>query len=236
MVQMENSYQQLLDYLPLSYELFAIDTTFGMTNIVSTGKRGGPPLVLLHGRHSCAPLVLHQFKDLLYSHQTYAVDIPGQPNWSTEIRLSTKSDAYAQWMYEILSRLRLQHAILIGIELGALIAYKSFHFDNQYIAEAYLIAIASSGIRDRWQYYWCEQRPLYNFCRSGKASWLDLYSKHTKQPVDSLSFSYWQKLLPYYLPDLHQPPSISRQAIERIDKPIYHFNDWNAWKTRNKLA
>ncbi|GAB5555081.1 MAG: carboxylesterase [Saprospiraceae bacterium] len=137
--EIKSLYYQKLDSLSMAYELMDIETSFGKTNIVITGTMDRPPLVLLHGLNSCAPLAIEALGELGSKFTIYAIDIIGQPNLSEKFLPKLKKDTYGQWIYEILSRLNLWSAILVGISLGGFIAWKTLTFDQRRISKAFLI-------------------------------------------------------------------------------------------------
>lgn len=140
--EIEALYRRKLDELSLSYELMTIETTQCNTNVVITGTKGKPPLVLLHGHFGAAPFAIETMVGLAPDFRIYALDIPEHPNLSEEFRLSANNESYGEWMYEILSRLRIYNATMVGISLGGFIALKSLLFDEKRISQAYLVVPA----------------------------------------------------------------------------------------------
>lgn len=138
----ENLYHTLLDELSICYEFIKIETSFGDTNIIVTGSSMKPPLILLHGSGSCAPLAMESLTDLLDDFRVFAIDIIGQPNLSEEIRPAMEDASYGQWIFEILTRLKVQDAVLVGIDWGGFISWKALVFDAKRIAKAFLIVPA----------------------------------------------------------------------------------------------
>lgn len=139
-VNIEKLYHQQLENLGVGYEFRLVETSFGNTNIIITGAVDKPPLVLLHGTNSCAPIALEGLLGLKNEFRIYAIDIIGQPNLSAATRLNKKDNTYGQWMYEILSCLNLWQVTLVGSSLGGFISWKTIVFDERRIANIFLIA------------------------------------------------------------------------------------------------
>lgn len=231
---MKTAYQSLLDTLPTSYELLSLETSAGQTNIVRLGPSDGTPLLLLHARHSCAPLILHQYAELLTQFRVYAIDLPGQPNLSAEVRLSVSTDAYGQWMFEILTRLGIWHATLVGVDLGAFVALKSLVFDERRIAAAYLIAPLGVHTEVWWRQYWYLQRPLQRFVRRRQVRHLHQLADVLWKEYDQETLTYWKAVLPGYSPDKNKMPSLAYSATRRIKTPVYCFAGNQDWYFTNR--
>ena len=140
--EVEQLYQNKLDELSITYEYLSIETSFGTTNIIKTGQSGKPPLVLLHGSNGCAPIAIEALIGLLDHFSIYAIDVIGQPNLSAEVRPSMQNNDYGKWMFEILTRLNIWDAILVGISFGGFISWKTLLIDEKRISKAFLIVPA----------------------------------------------------------------------------------------------
>lgn len=221
--KMEEAYQTIVERLPGSSELVSIDTSFGLTNVVRMGITTGPALVLLHARNSCAPLMLRHFLALLPDFRIYAIDLPGHPNLSSEMRLLARTNAYGQWMYEVLSKLGIWHANLVGIDIGAYAVLKSLLFDARRIAAAYLITPLGLHTANRWQHYWQFQRPLQRYIRTPSPLNLRELADQLWQAPDEDMLSFWAAVLPDYTPDSSYLPSLNHQALSKLTTPIYCF-------------
>ena len=105
-------YQDKLDSLDIKYVRKLIPTDFGDTNVVICGDQTRPPLVLVHGSNGNAAIAIEPFTDLLLSHYIYAIDVIGQPNFSSETRPSMKDESYAKWLDQVLASLSLENSII----------------------------------------------------------------------------------------------------------------------------
>ncbi len=132
-------YLQKLDEFLIRYELMRIETTYGDTQVVITGEKKNPALVLLYGLVSGASFAGDTTFNLVNDFRIYAVDVSVHPNLSDEGCLSMNDDSYGKWMYEIMSRLGVRNVFLTGISLGGFVALKTLVFDERKISKAFLI-------------------------------------------------------------------------------------------------
>lgn len=223
--KMEEVYQAYLDRIPTStgIELLSIETSYGHTNVLQMGAPGDPALVILHARNSCAPLAVRHFLSLLPQFRIYAIDLPGQPNLSAEVRLPSQTNAYGQWLHEILSKLGIWYANLVGIELGAYAALKSLTFDARRVAAAYLVTPLGLHATGRWQHYWRQRRPIARFTHNPSPKKLEQLAKRMWQEVDDEMLDFWSIILPDYAPDYDYLSAISSSTLSGLATPIYCF-------------
>lgn len=220
---MEEVYQTYLDRLPAGAELLSIDTSYGRTNVLRIGEVGYPALVLLHARNSCAPLAIRYFLDLLPRFRIYAIDLPGQPNLSAEVRLPPRTNAYGQWMHELLSKLGVWYANLVGIELGAYAVLKSLKFDARRVAAAYLVTPLGLHSASKWQHYWWQQRPFFGIFQSSPTKKIRKLAYSTWEEPDDEVLGFWSEVLPFYRPDNSYLPAMNPDVLSGLTTPIYCF-------------
>ena len=146
-------YRQKLDELPVRYELMIIETTYGNTNIAITGTENKRALVFIHGAETCAPLEFETLKELVNDFKIYAVDLPNLAGRSAEIQPNLQNNSYGKWMFEILSRLGVKHAILLAFGRGGFIALKTLAFDEKRITKTFLVAPAGIVKPSRLRYF-----------------------------------------------------------------------------------
>ena len=210
-------YLQKLDKLPVRYELMRIETSFGDTNIIITGLKENPPLVLLHDYFGCAPMALEALLELTHHSRVYAIDIPGLPNLSEEYRTCLNDASYGQWMYEILSRLALRNAILVGISFGGFVAWKTLIFEETRIAKTFLIVPAGIVARVPLQTF----RKTHPFEKQKEIKTplpllSDLFSEK-----DEFAEAFLSKIFLYYKMDFPIIPLITEEEALRIKTPVY---------------
>lgn len=81
-----------------------------------------PVLVLLHGTSSNSAGWMGYVHEWSRHFTIYAVDLPGQPGLSTDVRPSLSDGAMRRWIISLLDRLELRQLAVCGMSLGGLIA------------------------------------------------------------------------------------------------------------------
>lgn len=215
-------YDSKLEELAISYEMQKIETSFGNTNIILTGPVDAPPLVLLHGSNGCAPVALEAMQGLINDFRIYAIDVVGQPNLSAEVRPDMKGNAYGQWMFEILTRLNIWKAILIGISFGGFISWKTLVFDDKRIKRAFFLMPAGIVNGSAWQLLTKVflQMKLYRWRKKEKYLLRFLNDVFTEK--DSFALQFLSTLFLRYKMDFSPIPLIKEIEAKKIKTPL-HF-------------
>lgn len=219
--EVELLYHNKLDELGIGYEFQKIETSFEDTNIIMTGEEGKPPLVLLHGSNGCAPIAIEALVGLVKDFRIYAIDIVGQPNLSAATRPSMQNDDYGKWMFEILSRLNIWDAILVGISFGGFISWKTLVFDARRISRTFLIVPAGIVNGNPLKAFWKIFLPmkLYKWWKNKKYVHQFLNELFTEN--DEFAFSYLSKVFLHFEMDFSPIPLIKYNEAKKITTPIY---------------
>lgn len=101
---------------------FTIETTFGETFIIESGKKDTPAILLLHGSGSNSAMWIADVKELSENFHVFAIDIIGECGKSSENRPAFKNDNYSNWISEIIEKLSINRLSIIGCSLGGWIA------------------------------------------------------------------------------------------------------------------
>lgn len=213
-------YYKKLQSLNLDFEFLTVETSFGDTNIIITGNANNPPLVLVHGENSCAPIAIEKLKALEEKFRIYAIDILGQPNLSDEVRLNPKTDDYGKWMYEILSRLQIYKAYFVGISLGGFIGLKSFIYNKDRISEVFLIHPAGIVNGNRFEVFVKAYLPSTSFKIQKKTICLKQFMKNTYTNEDAFTLKFLSKLFLTYRTKRLSIPLMTTQEAQIITIPL----------------
>ncbi len=214
-------YYKKLTALHIDYEFLTVETSFGDTNIVITGNKNKPPLVVVHGLNSCAPNAIDTVIDLREDYKVIAIDVLGQPNLSSEVRLNPKTGDYGKWMYEIFSRLNLYNITLVGISFGGFICVKALIYDQKRIAKTFLVTpsgITNSFYLNRFIKLYLPIK-LYQWTK--KYVFLFKYLNRLNTQLDYYTFSYTSKLFLNYKHQSTTYPILTKNEITAITTPIY---------------
>lgn len=214
-------YYNKLDELPINYEFQKIETSFGNTNIILTGEKSNPPLVLIHGSNGCAPIALEAMLGLEKKFRVYAIDVIAQPNLSEGVRPNMKDYSYGEWMFEILTRLNIQDAIMVGISFGGFITWKTLVFDSRRISKAFLIVPAGIVNGNPLKAMWNVFLPmkLYQW-RKNKKYVHQFLNKLFTEP-DEFAQHYLAKVFLDFNMDFSPIPLIKKEEAKKITTPIY---------------
>ncbi len=218
--EIENLYLQKLDALLISYEFLKIETSFCDTNIVLTGRKEGPPLVLLHGSNGCAPVAIEALIGLADYFRIYAIDVVGQPNLSAGCRPSMQDDTYGKWMYEILSRMNIRDAFLVGISFGGFIAWKSLIFDEKRFAKAFFIVPAGIVNGNPLKALWKVFRPMKLYMASKKTKYVQQFLDQLFTEPDRFAFTFLSQVFLHFTMDFSPIPLIKKEEAKRVKTPV----------------
>jgi len=117
-------YDEVLAYWPVPHEMLNIPTRHGNTFVIVSGKELAPPLVLLHGAGTNSAMWAGEVAAYSRLYRVYAVDLLGEPGKSAPNRFSWNGPAYAEWLEDVLDRLKIEKACLLGLSQGAWTAIK----------------------------------------------------------------------------------------------------------------
>lgn len=118
------AYNSLLENWMAPNEKLYINTRYGSTFVIASGKKDAPPLILLHGSAMNSIMWAGDVREYSRDYRVYAVDIPGEPGRSDENQLPFEGPAFAEWLKDVYDALSIRKASLIGISLGAWLSVK----------------------------------------------------------------------------------------------------------------
>jgi pimeloyl-ACP methyl ester carboxylesterase len=118
----KEAYDQTLSEWQVPYEIWHVETRFGMTHVIASGPREADPLVLLHGYGFSSTHWVDNIKALSEKHRVYAVDFPGDLNKSVmTVPIETKQDC-AAWFADVLDGLSIDKTNIMGLSYGGFLA------------------------------------------------------------------------------------------------------------------
>ncbi|MEN6314459.1 MAG: alpha/beta hydrolase [Clostridiaceae bacterium] len=117
-------YDSLLEKWPVPFEKISLKTRHGDTFVIAGGDKSLPPLILLHGSSSNSAMWIGDISEYTKYYRVYAVDLPGEPGKSADIRPDLTTLAYSDWMKDVLEELKIEKASFVGISLGGWLTLK----------------------------------------------------------------------------------------------------------------
>jgi len=118
------SYDRLLNDWGVPYEEHDIQTSYGITHIVTAGSPLQPPLLLLHGTaDNSAMMWIFNAQALSEHFYLIAVDAIGGSGKSEANDAYFKTFDQARWLDELLEQLKLDKVNVAGVSYGAYLAY-----------------------------------------------------------------------------------------------------------------
>jgi pimeloyl-ACP methyl ester carboxylesterase len=115
-------YLTFLKYWPVPNQQIRIATSQGETFVIACGNVDAPPLLLLHGSAGNSIMWIGDVATFAAHFRVYAIDTIGEAGLSAPSRPSLDSDAYAQWLDEVLNSLSVDRVSIVGISFGGWLA------------------------------------------------------------------------------------------------------------------
>jgi pimeloyl-ACP methyl ester carboxylesterase len=115
-------YQAFLKHWPVPSEQIHIPTTHGSTFVVISGPKDAPWLLFLHGGAANSAMWMGDVRAFASAFRVCCVDMIGEPGLSAPARPLLASDAYAEWLDDVLNHLSVRRAPMVGISLGGWLA------------------------------------------------------------------------------------------------------------------
>lgn len=141
-----DAYDQGLREWPVPHDSLYVFTRHGETHVIVAGCEDAPPLIFFHGWNGSAvgtrdeldlPSIVQHFR-------LYAPDTIGQSGRSAPNRPSVQTDAYGEWMVDLLDSLNIKQAYVAGISGGGYLALKLAAFAPDRAIKVF--AISTAGI------------------------------------------------------------------------------------------
>lgn len=216
-------YDQKLDQLHIDFEYLKVDSTFGATNIIATGKASNPPILIIHGSNGCAPIALETYPNLSEKFRVYAIDVLAQPNKSAETRLSMKDDSYGKWINEIIDSLKIKNVTMAGFSFGGLVILKTLEFDESKIKEVYLSAPAYIVNGNPFKALFKIFIPMKRFMKTQKVKYVERFLSEVFTDRDEFAVQYLSKVFLHFKMDFTPVPVINTSRSHSIKTPITLF-------------
>ena len=210
-------YREKLSVWPVPFEEITVETRFGPTFVLACGNEKGTPLILLHGSTSNSTAWISEVEELGRYFRILAVDLPGEPGRSSEIRPEWEGPAFAEWLKDVCNALLLDKVSLMGISQGGWTALK-FAVENPERVSS-LILLATGGVAPVRASFMLRAIPLTFFGRKGA----EMINKITfgQQPIHPEAFRIMNIIMNNYKPRIGPQQIYSDEELNRLDMPVY---------------
>lgn len=119
----DDAYDELLGRWPRPVEAVDVDTSLGRTRVHAAGPPGAPPVLLVPGGGTCAPVWAAVAAGLAGDHRVLAVDVPGDAGRSAAPAAPVRHrEQVADWLQEVLDGVGVGRAVVVGHSYGAWLA------------------------------------------------------------------------------------------------------------------
>lgn len=121
-----DSYNKLLHSWGTEFQEKDIETSYGITHVITVGDHQSPPLLLFHGTaDNSAMMWIYNIKELSKKCYIIAVDAIGGSGKSEPNDEYYKNFNQVTWIDDILDALEIHHTNICGVSYGA---YLSYHY------------------------------------------------------------------------------------------------------------
>lgn len=216
-----NLYFKSLDSLGISYEFITVETSFGETNLIATGNKQKPPLVLVHSLGLCAPFALERIQGLMASNQIYVIDLLGQSTLSEKSIKTLSKLEYSQWFYELSSRLQWNNLCLCGLTSGCSVVLKSVLMNPHRVAKVILLDPRGIFKQSPFRKFIYLSAPLTYFRMMDKTDKIATLFFGNNWSTTALKRNFIKHV--FRNPDivLYPKQPLSDQELKQISLPIY---------------
>lgn len=141
------AYAENLALWPVPYQEQYIETSHGITHVVTAGPVGAPPVVLLHAYAMNATEWFANVEALAKTHRVYAIDVMGDMTQTVQTRPFKKRAETAVWLKELLDTLGIERTVMIGHSYGGWLTLNFALCAPERLEKIVLLAPASTFVK-----------------------------------------------------------------------------------------
>ena len=219
--QLMKLYDEKLESLKINYTEIDIETPYGRTRVVQTGKTEGKPIVMFHGINAGSPITLEAVKNLNKDYCLYVVETVGQATKSEGAIMKIKDDSFAIWANDVLEKLKLTHINIVGISYGAFIVGKLIAHKPENIDKCILVVPSGIVNGNFWESMRKLTWPLIKWKLTKKDKDLDSFIGAFIPPNDPFMHKMLTIMMKGIKLDTRIPKLLKAKDIQHFDKPVY---------------
>ncbi|WP_298895106.1 alpha/beta hydrolase [uncultured Psychroserpens sp.] len=214
-------YDEKLKALQIDYTNIDVNTKFGKTRIVKTGKTNGKKIVIFHGYNAGAPITLEAIKDILDKYCFYVIETIGQATKSEETIINIKDDSFALWANEVLEKLEIQKVNVIGISYGAFIVEKLMVYNPERIDKCVLVVPSGIVNGNIWESTKKLTFPLIRWNITKKEKHLKSFLSAFAHIEDEFLYKMLSLIMKGVKLDTRIPKLLKSKEVENFTAPVY---------------
>lgn len=212
-------YDATLQGVTIPFETRFVETSYGPTHLLISGKENGKPLVLWHGQNANLLSWLHWLPALTPYYRIYVIDMIGGMGKSAPGRPSKKGLDYGIWAAEVLESLGLSRVNLIGISQGTWLINKLAMVAPETINSAILMSAAGILPLDMAMVFRMLPKVLFKPPEQASKVMVDIISP-PGVPLDPFFLELLELTMRYFRSE-PAAPVLSDEEIKTLTAPTY---------------
>jgi len=234
--QVLSYYETLLTQWHQPFRQITLETKFGATFIIESGKKESPAILFLHGSGSNSAMWLADAMILSETYHVFAIDIIGECGKSSENRPEFKNGNYSGWIFEIIEKLALNRISIIACSLGGWIALDFSIKHPERIEKLVLMATAGITQVKLKTIFWIIITSMMGTWGFNKLNRM-VYGNHT---IDNKALEFASLVKENYKPRTDVLPVLTNESLRQIKAPTLFIggeNDcfYDSRKTASRL-
>jgi pimeloyl-ACP methyl ester carboxylesterase len=209
-------YNSVLERWPVAYETVDIPTQHGHTFVIVCGEPAAPPLILLHGAGTNSTMWVGDVVAYAPHYRVYAVDLLGEPGQSAPNRPAWAGPAYAEWLGDVVTALKIDKVTLVGISQGAWTAVKYAVYKPERVEK--LVLLTPGGITPDKMSFLIRVVPLLLLGRWGIQRVNRIL--FADQPIPDEVEDVMTLIFTHFKPRLGVLPLFSDEELKRLTMPV----------------
>ncbi len=220
-IAIQELYYEKLNSLKIEYQEIDVNTKYGRTRVIKTGKSNGTKIIVFHGMNTGAPVALEAIKELTDSYNIFAIDTIGQATQSEETRVNIKDNSFALWADEVLEKLQIKTANFIGVSYGGFILQKLISHKPERVSKC--IFVVPAGLVDGAFFPSLTKVtfPLIKFLLTKNDNHLHNFLSKFINEDDNFMFRLQKAMLLGVKMDYRRPPILKIKDVMHFEKPVY---------------
>ena len=214
-------YEKILAVWPVPHERLYVQAGEMKTHVIVSGPETASPMILLHGTMSNSAAWMGDIELWSEHFRVIAADLPGEPGFSSEYRLSPAGDDYSDWLAALVNDLGYGGTAvrLVGQSLGSFAALK--YAVNHTERAANISMLTTPAVAPQKVSFMLKALPLMLLGKWGHERIEKMIAYGVDTGPEAASFG---RLVSKHCRPLYEPiPLFSNGELERLTMPVQYF-------------